>query len=132
MNDVRAFAAGITLPSIILPIALYIALVTGQPQVLNVIFLHLIPLIWGIWNILHVIFFHKWLKKEPNVEWSASGAILGLLIATVGIFWIHVPSLTGIPQSLTYLPLIAAPIVYALLWRFVVKPLNNLLGVKYK
>lgn len=131
MNYVKAFAAGITVPSIILPVVLYIASTTGHSQILNVLFLHLIPLIWGVWNILHVTFFHELLKKDMNIEWLVSGAVLGLLVATIGVFWIHVPSLTGIPESLTYLPLVAAPIVYAILWRFVVKPLNELLGVEY-
>ncbi len=48
MKYFQAFIAGMVLPSIILPIFLYLAITQGKPQILTIPFLHLIPVIWGI------------------------------------------------------------------------------------
>ena len=62
MKYFRAFIAGLVLPSIILPIFLCIALAAGKSQILTIPFLHFIPVIWGIWNILYFSFFKKFFR----------------------------------------------------------------------
>ena len=48
---------------------------------------------------------------------------LKLLVVLGGILAIPI-------VALTYLPIILAPIIYAILWVFIVKPLNHLLNVQ--
>ncbi len=130
MNYLKAFIAGITVPSIILPIGIYSALAWGKPQLLTIPFLHFIPLIWGLWNVLSVAFFKNALPQDPNLRLLLTGAVLGVLVIGYATFWLDLPTLMGIPGQFKYLPIIIGPIVYALIWRWLVEPLNQLLAVK--
>jgi hypothetical protein len=130
MNHLKAFIAGIALPSFILPFFLLIAFIMGKPQLLGIPFLHFIPMIWGIWNVLYFIFFINILPKEPDFRLLLTGGTLGLLIGLIGVFCLGIPNLMGLSAELHFLPLVVAPIVYAILWLFILKPLNKLLGLK--
>ena len=126
---IKAFIAGITLPSLLLPLLLSIAWFLGKFQILNIFFLHFIPIIWGIWNVLYFAFFQEILPKNLNVRLLITGAVLGLIIASYGVFWLNIPAVVGLPPSLHYLPLVVVPILYAVLWLYAVKPLNDLLNL---
>lgn len=128
-NLIKAWIAGSALPSLVLPFVLCLALRLDRPQVLNIPFLHFIPLIWGVWNILYFLILKKILPGDANTRLLLAGALLGLFIAAYAIFDLNIPSLLGIPEALRYVPLVLAPIVYAILWRFIVKPLNELVGL---
>lgn len=130
MKHLRAFIAGIALPSVLVPFFLYLAIYLGKPQVLDVPFLHVLPLVWGIWNILYFAFFRNFIPASVDVRLLVTGAVLGLLVAFCGIFWLHVPDLLGLAGSYRYIPLIVGPVVYAVLWRYIVKPLNVLVGLE--
>ncbi|HRD54818.1 MAG TPA: hypothetical protein PLC42_00300 [Parachlamydiaceae bacterium] len=130
MRWLKAFIAGIVVPTIILPIVLLIALYLGKSQILSVAFLHFIPVIWGIWNILYFAFFKNILPEDQNKRLYITGAVLGFLIAVYAIFWLDVPHLINLPESLRYAPLVLAPILYGILWRFLVKDLNEILYLK--
>lgn len=130
MRYFRAFISGLVIPSIILPFVLFIALSLGKSQVLAIPFLHFIPLIWGIWNILYFAFIKDILPGELNLRLLITGAVLGFLIAFYGVFWLNLPEIIGLPNQIKYLPILIAPILYAILWKFCVKPLNDLLGLK--
>lgn len=127
MNYVKAFMAGVALPSLILPIILGIMLLLGKPQAFAIPLPHFIPPLWGFWNILYFVVFKKIFPKDINTSYLLTGAILGLLVASYGVFYSHIPTLLGWPESLHFLPLVIGPLLYAILWRFIVKPLNNLL-----
>lgn len=129
MKYVKAFMAGIVVPSIILPIILFFALLAGRPQVLTIPLLHFIPLFWGIWNMLYFAFFKKAFPGKVKVRLLLTGGLLGLLVAICGVFLSDFPAAIGLPRVLDYLPLILAPVIYALLWLYVVKPLNDLVGL---
>jgi hypothetical protein len=129
MTYIKAFIAGIVLPSILLPFLLCFALVLGKPQILNIPFLHFIPFIWGIWNVLYFAIFRRLLMANVNFRLLLTGALLGLLIAIYGVFSLHIPEIIGLSSSLYYLPLILGPLLYAILWRLVVGPLNSLLSL---
>ena len=129
MNYLKAFIAGITLPSVLVPIFLCIAHWMGKTQVLTVPFLHLIPVLWVVWNVIYFAGLKEVLPKDRNINLLLIGGILGLLIAAYGVFWLKIPLLLGLSPSFFYLPLILAPILYALLWRYIVAPLNDLLQV---
>ena len=130
MKYTKMFIAGLALPSVLLPFLLLFAWMGGFPQLLTVPFLHFIPLLWGIWNIVYFVFLEKILPGNSTIQMLLTGGILGLIVAICGVCWLHLPQLLGLPHSLTYLPLIIAPIVYAILWLFVVSPLNDLLQVE--
>lgn len=132
MKYVKIFIAGLTLPSILLPLFLCIALIFGKSQILTIPFLHFIPLIWGFWNVLYFVFLREILPGNANTRLFLTGAILGLFIAIYGVFWLNIPILLGFPHSLNYLPLILGPIIYGFLWLFIVKPLNELLAITEK
>ncbi|NGX42363.1 MAG: hypothetical protein K940chlam7_00643 [Chlamydiae bacterium] len=129
MNYFRAFIAGTVLPTIVLPILLCTAITYGKPQLLGITFIHMIPVIWGIWNLLYFAICKNFLPGSLTVRYFLTGGSLGLLIAIYGIFWQKVPAALGF-EEYQYYPLVLAPIVYAILWRYVVKPLNDLLCVK--
>jgi len=129
MNHIKAFISGLVVPSIILPLVVVIAMETGKGQVLTHPFIHFIPWIWGIWNVLYFAFFKDFLPKNLEASLLITGAVLGLLIAIYGVFVLNIPSAVGLPPPLHDIPLIAAPILYAILWRYVVHPINQLLGV---
>jgi len=120
MKYFRAFIAGTVFPTILLPIMVCILAYSGKKEVLQVPFLHWLPVIWGLWNALYIYT----LKNYFN--YAISGAILGVLVASYGVFWLDLPSILGI-ESYRYVPLVGAPILYAIVWHYLVKPLNNML-----
>ncbi len=130
MKYLKAFIAGIACPSTLLPFLLCLAVLADKPQVLSIPFLHFIPIIWGIWNVLYIAFAKDTFPKDEIASMLATGAILGFIVAAVGIFWVNIPAIVGIPQQYAYLPLLFGPILYSVLWLFIVRPLNNLLGLK--
>lgn len=132
MNNLRAFIAAIAFPSTILPIFLCLAVYYQREELLSVVFVHIIPLIWGIWNVLYFAVCKEKLPGEENTKLLITGASLGLFVAIIGVFWAGIPSIIGLSGNAEYLPLVGVPIVYALLWKFVVDPLNEILGVKSK
>ena len=79
-----------------------------------------LPLVWGAWNML-------WVRRQPAMGVGRWGAALGLglacsvnvMLVTRGIWFSH---------ALLMVPFL--PLVYWLLWGFVVGPLNEALGVE--
>jgi hypothetical protein len=130
MNYFRAFIAGLVVPSIILPFGLTALYLLGKQQVTTNPYIHFLPLVWGIWNVLYFLVF-KWILYVVRVDFRMYfvGGLLGLLVAVAAIFWFDLPSVMGMQHYLRYAPLVAAPVIYAIIWRFLVKPLNEMLGL---
>ncbi len=120
MHLFKAFVVGTIVPTIVLPIILLTAINAGKPELLGAFFLHLIPVIWGIWNVIA----HKFLTYRPYV----AGGILGLIVACIGIFCTNIPEILDL-GAFMYWPLVIAPVVYALIWNFIVAPLNRAFNV---
>jgi hypothetical protein len=130
MNLLKAFVSGMILPSFLVPFVLvFFALFLQRKDILGVLFIHIIPLFWGIWNVLYFALFRRIFTGNENTKLLMTGGLLGLIVAIIGVFWLHLPSLLGLTGYEKYFPLIGVPIVYAILWRFVVKPLNALVGI---
>lgn len=129
MKDVKRFIAGIAFPSTILPFIILNVWFFGKTAILSQPLLHFIPLAWGVWNVLYFSFFTKILPGSSTSKLLITGAVLGFLVAAYGVFMADIPRLLGFPPSLTYLPLVIGPILYAIFWLFIVRPLNHLLGV---
>lgn len=130
MLYVKAFISGMLIPSILVPILLLIASIFSNPAVLTIKSLHFIPILWGIWNILYFSTFRNILPGTENIKIFITGAVLGLIVAGIGIHWLHLPAILGMPGFLQYMPWFGAPILYGLLWLFGVKPLNKVVGIK--
>jgi|GEM_PF-1947138 len=130
MKWVKAFIAGIVVPTIILPIVLLLALYLDKTQILDTPFLHFVPVMWGLWNIFYFAVLKKVLPDNQNTRLWITGAILGFLVAVYGIFWLDLPQLLGLTGIARYLPLIVTPLFYGVLWRFLVKDLNHILYLK--
>jgi hypothetical protein len=130
MRYLRALIAGVFLPSLILPFILIFAFSYGKPEVSQIESLHFIPLLWGFWNILYLALFKEIFPGWEWVKMLLAGALLGLLVAIVGVFWLRLPEALGLPRHLQLLPLVGAPIIYAVLWAFILMPLNKIVGIK--
>jgi hypothetical protein len=129
MLYLRAFMSGIAIPTALLPIILCIGLALGKNELLSVPLLHYIPVIWGIWNVLYFLVFRDFLPGREGLKYLITGAILGFILACVGVFWLHVPTIVGFTGEVVYYPLVIVPILYAILWAYGVRPLNKVVGI---
>ena len=82
----------------------------------------LVPLIFGSFNaITYTIGFTRTLKTM-----FLSGAALGLMLASLGVFILHVPErVYGLVGNQVYIMLIAGPIFYGSIWAFVLHTLEK-------
>jgi len=132
-NYIKAFIAGLAFPAAFYSIVYTIALLSGFSPFLTYP-LQLIPLwipwVFGLWNVLHVMFEKQLPKNQKNRYWML-GISLGLLVASFGIVVVKLPViLFGLRGMYQLFPLIVVPIAYGLIWRYIVTYLNKILGVK--
>lgn len=130
---VKAFVSGMAFPAVFLPIAyscLYVMehrALTEHPIQFVPMFL---PLAWGFANVIHSQVNSEARGKDINKGLWITGIILGFLVAVVGIFKLHIPTMIfGELRGFEYAPLVVLPIVYGFLFRYVVKWLNKTLSV---
>ncbi|MGB8260728.1 MAG: hypothetical protein WCE75_10280 [Terracidiphilus sp.] len=140
----RAFLAGIFLPTLLLPVMLIGFIVTRLwlqmpfPIERGLVFpLALVPALWGLWNML-------WLAthERTRLPLGLHGALLPLLLmpggaimaSCLGILQLHSAGVTwfhaiDVPYALIA-PVFAAVLVgYYLLWKYLVGWLNRLLAI---
>jgi len=133
MTYIKAFISGLAFPATILPIAYAILFFSGNLAVIHMplyFFPLFLPLIFGVWNILYFAIGDRCPVKNRSLRLWVTGIILGFLVALFGVFVIGLPNLLfGFTGLLQYLPLIIAPIIYGLIWRYVVGNLNELVGL---
>ncbi len=134
MKHIKAFIAGLAFPATLFPFVYSVFYMSG----LQSLRIHpklqfaplFVPLIFGFWNVLYFMLGARCLGKNQNARLLVTGACLGFLLADIGVFGLKVPGLLfGWSDARQYLPLIAAPILYALIWRYIVKFLNELVGL---
>jgi hypothetical protein len=140
----RAFLAGILVPTLILPlfltafIVLRLGLQVTVPIERGIVFpMALVPSLWGLWNIL-------WQCSHPSTHMSLGvhGALLpflllptGTLLATnLGVLHLGAThavwfSSIAIPYGLIALCFAAALAGYYLVWKYVVGFVNRVLGI---
>jgi hypothetical protein len=80
----------------------------------------LLPILWGLWNLV-------WARRQPPVSIGAWGATFGLLAASGINGYLRA---AGVWFPAAALLLVFLPVLYWLLWRLVVGPLNEALGVE--
>ncbi|HSX19839.1 MAG TPA: hypothetical protein VLG38_01795 [Gammaproteobacteria bacterium] len=131
---VKAFIAGMSLPAVILPIVftlLYLNVhAIVMQRALEFIPMYL-PLVWGFANALFVKFNNDATGKKANKGLIITGLVLGLLVAIFGVFIAHIPMRVfgNSMQEMQYAPLVVIPVVYAILFRYVVRWLNKVVGL---
>lgn len=130
---VKAFVAGMSFPAIVLPV-IYTLMYLNVRSValqhaLQFIPMYL-PLVWGIANAINAKLQKDATGKKANHSLIVTGACLGFLVAVFGVFVANIPmKVFAHIQHGQYLPLIVLPVVYAILFRYVVKWFNKLVGV---
>jgi len=130
LNTIKAFMVGIFFPTLIIPFVLLILKCYGFQNVIYLIFVHFIPIIWGVWNVLYFWVCRRFLPEGEMAGSILTGGSLGLLLALIAIFWFDVPAMFEMEGVVRYPPLIIAPILYAIVWVLVVTPLNKALGIQ--
>jgi hypothetical protein len=140
----RAFLAGILVPTLVLPVLLIAFVVlrlgmkVGFPIERGLVFpMALVPGLWGLWNMLW-----EWSHERTRLPVGVHGAILPLVLMPVGA---TAGSCLGIvalgSQGVTwfqnvYVPygwiapfFLAALVGYYLAWKYIVGYLNRMLGI---
>ncbi|HKF47463.1 MAG TPA: hypothetical protein VKB38_08910 [Terracidiphilus sp.] len=140
----RAYLAGVLVPTLILPLGLVafvvvrLCLAAPFPVERAAVFpLALIPAVWGLWNVL-------WLGTRPATHLSvgAHGAVLpllllpaGTLIATqLGVLELGATHVTWfqaihVPYALIAAAFAAVLAMYYLVWKYIVGFVNRTLDV---
>ena len=130
MNLIRAFIAGSSFPVTIWPF-LYLGLSfhfhPSSDFSMGLVPL-MMPIILGVWNMV-------WISTNPwkNKKNSALvyGAVLGLLLSIAGNLSRLPTELFQLSESLQYTTIPFAIIAYALIFRYIVLPLNKILKIKF-
>jgi hypothetical protein len=140
----RAFLAGIFVPSLILPLFLLafilLRLVAGAPFPIErgIVFpMGLVPVLWGLWNMLHLcsrdlthlsIGVHGALLPFFLLPaGTAAGTCLGVLrLGSTGATWFAAVS---VPYGLIAVCFALALAAYYLVWKYIVGFLNRLLEI---
>jgi hypothetical protein len=140
----RAFLAGVFIPTLILPgmlllfLIVHYAFAPGFPVERGLIFpMSLIPVTWGLWNVL-------WKRSHSSTHLSvgAHGAILPLLLlpagallgTSFGILRLGSSSVTWfeviqVPYAWIAVLFAAALAAYYLMWKYIVGFVNRTLGI---
>lgn len=142
--SLRAYLAGIFLPTLVLPmiltlfIVLRIVLQWPVPIEKAIIFpMAVVPSLFGLWNMLFLAS-HEHLRQPiglhgavlpllmmPTGAWVGTG--LGVLqLGQNGVTWFHVCS---VPYVWIVCGLLAGMAAYYLVWKYVVGYLNRVLGI---
>lgn len=129
----RAYMAGLVLPTLALPVAVLVFLINRYvyhdlfPVERLMIFpLALVPLLWGLWNVLYVAS-----HSRTHLSIGIHGAILPFILGPLGML-LTAALQFEIPHFASRIFPIIAPvvlIVYYLLWKYVVHFFNAVLGI---
>lgn len=141
----RAYVAGIFLPTLVLPIVLTVFIVVRLvlrlpvPIERGLIFpMAIVPSIFGLWNMLYV-----GLHERTHMPIGVHGAILPLVIApigatvatTLGVLELGANGLTWfqachVPYTLIAPGFLVALAGYYLVWKYIVGGVNRVLGIE--
>jgi len=84
----------------------------------------------GVANVLYIFAEKNWQSNFSNGRLWLFGALYGLFLSIYGTFVSNLPTdlflLSGLWQ---YLTIPAATFVYALIWRYIIKHLNRMVGI---
>lgn len=129
----RAFMAGIVVPTLVLPIGVTVFAIARYacnfsiPLERVMIFpMAVVPFLWGLWNMLFIASHAK-----THLSLGIHGAVLPFLLGPLGIL-LTLALNFQIPGFASHIFPILAPvalIVYYLAWKYIVGFLNAVLGI---
>lgn len=129
----RAFMAGIVVPTLVLPIGLSVFVIARYgygfsiPLERVMIFpMAVVPFLWGLWNMFFVASHSK-----THLSVGIHGAILPFVLGPLGALLTHALNFE-IPNFASHVFPILAPvgiIVYYLVWKHIVGLFNAVLGI---
>jgi len=139
----RAYLAGIFIPTLVLPLLLTFVVIRLVHQVpipveqVLIFPMAVVPLLWGLWNMLWL-----WSSPRTHIPLGLHGAVLPLLLMPIGatlatrlgalaigdhgVTWFQVAQ---VPYALIVPVFLAALAVYYLAWKYIVDFLNRVLGI---
>jgi len=140
----RAYMAGVAVPTFLLLVALTVFFVTRfvyefpAPIERVIVFpMAIIPNLFGVWNILHLALRSRW-----RVPLGIHGAILPFILAPTGfVLGTTLGVLSVMPDGLLYFNLVTVPfaylglffpialVIYYLVWKYLVGFLNGVVGI---
>jgi hypothetical protein len=144
----RAFLAGVFVPTLILPVMLcvfiVVRLVLQEPFPIErgLIFpMAVVPALWGVWNMLHLML-NGGSNARTHLSLGVHGAVLPLLLMPLGaalaislgilqlgasgVNWFHA---CFVPYVLIAPVFLAALAFYYLAWKYIVGFVNRTLGI---
>jgi hypothetical protein len=139
----RAYLAGVFVPTLVLPLLLTFVILRFVLQIpvpveQALIFpMAVVPLLWGLWNLLWL-----WSAPRTHLPLGMHGAVLPFLlmpcgawlatslgvlaIGSQGVTWFQV---CQVPYTLIAPMFLAAVAGYYLIWKYIVGFLNRVLGI---
>lgn len=134
MNPLKSFLAGLVFPAVVLPFFYLFLYFWGIGEIPNapVQFVPLfLPLLFGVVNIFFVNMNEQYSPATEDKRLWWTGGIMGLCLAVFGVFVFNFPVLLfDLSGWWQYAPLVLAPLLYGLIWRYVIKALNKFLKVE--
>jgi hypothetical protein len=141
---IRAFLAGVFVPTLILPLLLAVFVVTRLvlqwpiPIERGLVFpMALVPVLWGLWSVLWL-----WSHTQTHLPLGVHGALLPFLLLPggagvakcLGIIAFGASQVTyfdafQIPYAWIAFGFLAGLAVYYLVWKYIVGFLNRVLGI---
>jgi hypothetical protein len=126
---VRAFLAGIALPTLVVCAAELVAILffdRMEPRIQRALLLPVAtnPVAWGLWNVAWVACGRRW---RVQIGWH--GAILAALLIGVGVFLAGRLDVSEVTPQRAGAVLIPIAVAYYLLWRYAVSFLNSVVGL---
>ena len=128
----RAYMAGITLPTAVLLVAMtaftiarYVFNVPLPIERVIVFPLAVVPNSWGAWNML-------WLASGRRIPIGIFGALLPFLLVPGGVLVLHLVGLSVtsfVPRVLPFFLFPIGVVIYYLVWKYVVAALNRIVGI---
>lgn len=128
-NIFKGFVAGLAFPAIVLPLV-YSIFVLRAPDLLPILipiyfYPMFIPLFFGLANVIFLRYSKKFGKKHENMGLIITGLLLGLIVT-----WLKISTfllfLFSVKEEHSYIIL---PVVYALVFRFIIKRINRFYGL---
>lgn len=133
-DHIKAFCSGLAVPATIMSVVYTSAFLLRFPPFFEypLQFLPIwIPLLFGLWNVFNVHVGKGFPVKEKRLRYWTLGILLGFFVAIFGIVVVKLPViLFGLTGMYQLLPLLIVPVVYGLLWRYLIMPLNKIMGLK--
>ena len=128
---IKAFVAGMAFPGVFLPLAYTVLFFMNHPPPPVQFAPMYIQLAFGVANVLFNSMKEGSAQAKLNAGLWVTGISLGFVVAVIGVFILKFPILIFhiTDPGLQLFPLIALPIIYGLIFRYIVKWLNKILAV---